>query len=243
MCLIALAYNAHPRFPLIVAANRDEFRDRPVEPACFWREAPQLLAGRDLQAGGTWMGISLAGRFAAITNYRDLRRGATNGPSRGLLVREALEGSISTDGTERYEGFNLIHGNLDALHYHNNIQPAEELLAPGVHGLSNHFLNTPWPKVERAKEAMRKLLADRDEMLVKGLFELLADGEPAPEEHLPDTGLPRDLERAVSSIHIGGEGYGTRCSTVLLVSSDGRVRFEERSFPGPTVLEEFVISG
>ncbi|MCB0790829.1 MAG: NRDE family protein [Flavobacteriales bacterium] len=243
MCLIALAYKAHPRYPFIFAANRDEFLDRPAAPAHFWEDAPDILAGCDLQAGGTWMGITRAGRFAAITNFRDLRRSQrTDGPSRGLLVRDALEHAIDPRATQVYNGFNLIHGPLDALRYHNNIEPADIPLSPGIHSLSNHFLDTPWPKVEHATAAMERLLQGPDEQLVPGLFALLRDDVPASDERLPDTGLPRDLERVVSSIFIDSPGYGTRCSTVVLMDIDGRVWFEERTWPeGSVVMEKMSI--
>jgi uncharacterized protein with NRDE domain len=207
MCLIALAYKIHPRFPLIVAANRDEFLERPTESAHFWKDAPDILAGRDERAGGTWMGITRKGRFAAITNYRDLRMKTTAGPSRGLLVREALEHGIDPGTTKTYAGFNLIYGTVDGLRYHNNIEGTDEALQPGIHGLSNHFLDTPWPKVVKAKQELEHALS------------------------LPDTGLPLEMERAASSIFIRSAGYGTRCSTVVLMDAEGKVQFEERTWP------------
>lgn len=230
MCLIVLAYRVHPRYPLIVAANRDEFRMRPAAPAHFWNEAPHLLAGRDLQAGGTWLGITRTGRFAALTNHRDLRRAPTNGPTRGGLVRQALQGGIDPSTTSVFEGFNLLHGPFDALRYHTNITGADEALAPGIHGLSNALLNTPWPKVERAKAALEQALAQGPRP--QALFDLLADATVAADARLPDTGLTLEQERAVSSIFIPGERYGTRCSTVVLVDADGLVHFEERTHPG-----------
>jgi uncharacterized protein with NRDE domain len=229
VCLVALAYKAHPRFPFIFAANRDEFLDRPAEPAHWWADAPHLLAGRDVRAGGTWMGITRTGRFAAVTNHRDLRAPRVQGPSRGLLVCAALDGVIDPATTGSYDGFNLLYGPLDALHYHNNVQPVDAPLPPGIHGLSNAFLDTPWPKVERATAELRRLVAGPDAQLVDGLFTMLSDGRTAPDDRLPDTGLPLDLERAVSAILITSPGYGTRCSSVVLVDHDGRVRFEERT--------------
>jgi uncharacterized protein with NRDE domain len=242
VCLIALAYKVHPKYPFIIAANRDEFSERPTEPAHFWSDAPHVLAGRDLRAGGTWLGITRTGRFAAVTNYRDLRRPMPQGPSRGALVRQALEGSIDVQSTSVYAGFNLIYGPLQALRYHNNIQPTDIPLTAGIHGLSNHFLDTPWPKVVRATTELQRSLAAPDEDLVNGLFALLADEAPAPDDRLPDTGLPLELERAASSIFIRSEGYGTRCSTVLLVDNAGHVRFEERTVPGGKVLEAFALN-
>ena len=229
MCLIALAYHTHPRYPLVLAANRDEFLDRPADPAHFWVDAPHILAGRDRKAGGTWLGVTRTGRFAALTNHRDLHRPANPGPSRGVLVRKALDDELDGEDTSRYEGFNLLHGMVDDLHYHNNVQPHSIPLSPGIHGLSNAFLNTPWPKVERATAMLHGLMGTEGDELVDGLFTLLAHDRPAPDERLPETGLPTDMERAVSSIFIDTPGYGTRCSTVVLVEKDGSIRFEERT--------------
>lgn len=227
MCHIAIAYKVHPSFPLIVAANRDEFLDRSAEPARFWPAEPHVLAGRDLRAGGTWLGVTTMGRFAALTNYRDLRRPSVEGPSRGLLVRQALEKGFAPVGTEVYEGFNLLHGEVDALRYHNNINGRDEALPAGVHGLSNHLLNTPWPKVERAKQALSGIVGEPHPS-AEAMFQLLLDGRFAPDEALPDTGLDVARERALSAILIRTPGYGTRCSTVLMVDEHGEVSFEER---------------
>ncbi|MBK9177107.1 MAG: NRDE family protein [Flavobacteriales bacterium] len=235
MCLIAIAYKSHPRFPLIVAANRDEFLDRSAAPAHFWPAEPHVLAGRDHRAGGTWLGVTTTGRFAALTNYRDLRRPAVQGPSRGVLVRQALENGFEPIGTEVYDGFNLLHGTVDVLRYHNNIIGDDEVLPAGVHGLSNHLLNTPWPKVERAKQALASIVLEADPS-AEAMFQLLADDSMAPDNTLPDTGLDLERERALSAICIRFPGYGTRCSTVVMVDERGEVYFEER------VLEPFGVS-
>jgi uncharacterized protein with NRDE domain len=242
VCLLALAYRQHPSSPLVVMGTRDEFLDRPAEAAHFWPDAPHLLAGRDLRAGGTWMGITRHGRFAALTNHRDLRRPTVEGPSRGHLVRQALEQDIDRGITSTYAGLNLIHGAVDDLHYLNNITPDRTPLAPGIHGLSNALLNTPWPKVQRAKAGLEQVLNGPEDKLIDGLFDLLTDEATAPEEHLPDTGLTPAMERALSSIFIRTPGYGTRCSTVVLVDHAGHVHFQERSWPhGHTVVQEFVV--
>lgn len=239
MCLIVLAYKAHPRYPLIVAANRDEFLDRPASPAHFWPDAPYILAGRDLKAGGTWLGITTAGRFAALTNHRDLRRPSVSGRSRGALVRNALERDLPPLSGVEYEGFNLIHGRLNALRYLNNIDGTDIVLAPGIHGISNHLLDTPWPKVVRARERFTRIIAV-DEPSMDDLFTLLSDPTRAADDALPDTGLDLERERALSSILITTEGYGTRCSTVVMVEMDGRVRFEERThYPKGEVRHDF----
>lgn len=243
MCLIALAYKVHPRFPLIVAANRDEFKDRPTERAHFWADAPGILAGRDQRAGGTWMGITRNGRFAAVTNYREMRMAFPAGPSRGLLVREALERGIDTEGTKAYAGFNLVYGPVDGIRYHNNINGRDEPLEAGIHGLSNHLLDTPWPKVVKAKQELKRLMGTPDGDLAEALFHLLGNDAIAPDASLPDTGLPLEMERAASSILIRSAAYGTRCSTVLLVDRAGHVYFEEREVPdGDPVVERFTIA-
>jgi uncharacterized protein with NRDE domain len=249
MCLIALAYKHHPDYPLIVAANRDEVRDRPAAPAAWWADLPEIFAGRDLLACGTWLGITRQGRFAAVTNHRDLSRPPVRGPSRGALVTQALLADIDPRTTGAYAGFNLVHGPLHALRYHNNVQPADAPLPPGIHGLSNAFLNTPWPKVQRAVQALADAIDPRTMPDVDELFHLLNDAEPAPDQALPDTGLPLEMERLVSSVLITGKDYGTRCSTVLLVDADGHVHFEERTHahrPGSrrdgAVVERFTVA-
>lgn len=236
MCLIAFAYKAHPRFPLIVAANRDEFLDREAAPAHFWPDSPSILAGRDRRHLGTWLGITTQGRFAAITNHRDLRRAPVLGPSRGLLVRDALLGHPPADA-EPLDGYNLLHGTVDELWYRSNISGADAPIPAGVHGLSNALLNTDWPKAMRAKAGLQRVIeaAEPDPEL---LFQLLADPRRAPDAELPDTGLDLPRERALSSIRIDLPGYGTRCSTVLLVDRDGQVRFEERTHRTRGVVRE-----
>lgn len=238
MCLIVLAYKARAEFPLILGANRDEFLDRPAEPAHFWKDAPEIFAGRDKRVGGTWMGITRQGRFAAVTNYRDMRVSFPAGPSRGALVRKALEGSIDTTGTSVYAGFNLLYGPLDALRYHNNINHRDEPLTPGVHALSNHLLDTPWPKVVRSKAILNTLLGQSPGAITDGLFQLLTDETMAADDQLPDTGLPLEMERASSPAFIRTPNYGTRCSTVVLVDAHGKVYFEERTWPGGGVVRE-----
>jgi uncharacterized protein with NRDE domain len=229
MCLIVLAYKVHPSYPLIVAANRDEFLERPTVVAHFWPDAAHILAGRDLRAGGTWLGVTTGGRFAALTNHRDLRRPPVSGPSRGDLVRKALETGIEGVDTSVYEGFNLLHGTVDELMYHSNVNGAHSILEPGIHGLSNHLLNTPWPKVQRARQQLTDLLGS-GAIDPEDLFQLLGDITPATDDELPDTGIGLEWERVLSPIHIRTERYGTRCSTVLLVDHQSVVTFEEKSY-------------
>ena len=247
MCLILFALDAHPAYPLIVAANRDEAYARPTSPAAFWNDHPRIYAGRDLEQRGTWLGIARDGRFAALTNYRQGTRSATAERSRGELTRDFLAGEESAAtylrGVETraaaYNGFSLIIGDPGGMWFFSNRGEVAQKIAPGVHGLSNHLLDEPWPKVRRGIAELNTLLAADESTLVARLFELLADRAPAPEEFLPATGVTRERERALSASFIAGETYGTRASTVLLIASDGQVLVRERSFgAGGVSLEE-----
>lgn len=236
MCLILLAWRAHPEYPLVVAANRDEFFARRTAAADFWDDAPDVLAGRDLEAGGTWLGVTRNGRFAALTNYRDPERNRSGMPSRGELVSRFLSGSQSAESylseldamADRYNGFNLIFGDLNRLWCFSNCEEGERELKPGVYGLSNHLLDTPWPKVAQGKSALHAALrALPDEA---PLFDLLRDDRISPDDALPRTGVSLEWERLLSAAFIRAHGYGTRSATVLLRDSGGRVRFSEQSF-------------
>lgn len=237
MCLIAFAHRAHPAYPLVVAANRDELHARPSAPAAWWPDAPGVLAGRDLRAGGTWMGITRTGRFAAVTNYREWPPEAGE-LSRGALVAGFLAGELApaeyaarvdAEGA-RYAGFNLLLGDGDTLVYLSNRAPGPRTLAPGVYALSNHLLDTPWPKVRRARRAMDDALAAAGGDAWDGaLWEMLADRVVAADDDLPATGVGAERERLLSPPFIAGDEYGTRSSTVLTVDSRGEVRFVERS--------------
>lgn len=236
MCLILLAWYAHPDYPLVVAANRDEFFVRRTAAADYWQDAPDVLAGRDLEAGGTWLGVTRSGRFAALTNYRDPARSKTGAPSRGELVSRFLAGgqdpqaylSELESGADRYNGFNLVFGDLDGLWCFSNCGEGEQALAPGVYGLSNHLLDTPWPKVARGKSALNAALqALPDEA---PLFSLLRDDRIAPDETLPRTGVSPEWERLLSAAFVHSPQYGTRSATVLLRDLSGRVRFVEQGF-------------
>jgi len=245
MCLVVLALHAHPRYNLIVAANRDEFYDRRTATAEFWSDAPSVLAGRDLQAGGTWLGISRAGRFAAVTNYRQGQREPAASRSRGLLVSDFLSGDgggkeymnqVDREGS-LYNGFNLIAGDSAGLFYYSNREDRVRGLAPGVYGLSNHLLDTPWPKVSTSKTAFGAVLNGDGTSLTEDLFALLANPEPASDEQLPFTGISPEWERLLSSAFITSADYGTRSSTVVLIGRDGRIDFAERSFGPEGVME------
>jgi uncharacterized protein with NRDE domain len=239
MCFIVFAYRVHHAYRFIAAANRDEYYERPTSPADFWKEAPQVLAGRDLKEGGTWMGVTREGKFAAITNYRDPSAVKTGVPSRGKLVSDFLIGSdsaasyvenVSRKGQE-YNGFNLICGDQRDLFVYSN-RGVTEKLEPGIYGLSNHFLNSPWPKVIKGKKALTASLNKKGLDLEKALFALLGDRKMAPDLELPSTGVELEKERLLSSIFIESPGYGTRSSSVLLVAINKRVKFVEEVFNG-----------
>ncbi len=239
MCLIALAVDTHPAYRLVVAANRDEFYARPTAPAAWWADAPDVLAGRDLREGGTWMGVTRAGRFAAVTNSRDPGLAQReNAPSRGALVADFLRGSADAESyaadlagrAARYNGFNLLVGDEGGLFYLSNRGEGVRRLEPGVYGLSNALLDTPWPKVLRAREAVADALARaRGDGWESGLWEMLADRVIAADDALPDTGVGAERERLLSPPFIRTDVYGTRASTVLTIARDGEVRFVERS--------------
>jgi uncharacterized protein with NRDE domain len=237
MCLILLALDAHPNYGIMIAANRDEFYDRPSAPAAFWYEAPQLLAGRDLRAGGTWLGITRTGRIAALTNYRAAESRSAEAPSRGRLVSNFLLNrempfpyleKISANA-HRYNGFSLLVGQGAHFYYYSNRSAGIRTLGPGIHGLSNHLLDTPWPKVEKGREALGRLLAQKS-LCPEDLFHFLLDRKAAPDEHLPETGVGQEMERMLSPVFVHSPGYGTRSSTVILLDRTGRVTFAEKSF-------------
>ena len=242
MCLIVLAWKSSPGTLLAVAANRDEFFARRTAPAAWWADAPDVLAGRDLEAGGTWLGVTRRGRFAALTNFRDATAPKKDGaPSRGTLAADFLRGNApSADYVAavrpragRYHGFNLLVSDGGELWSFSNVEGDPERLPAGVWGLSNHLLETPWPKVTAARSRLEAAIGEADaESLERRLLALLEDRKPAPEAELPATGLPPDWERALSAAFVALPGYGTRASTALVVGADGTARFTERTF-GP----------
>ncbi len=238
MCLVLFSIKAHPDYPLVIAANRDEFYARPTEPAGFWEENRQILAGRDLLGGGTWMGVSRKGKVALLTNYRDPSEFKENAPSRGALVRNFLENDTPAeeyvarvvDEGEQYNGFNLICGSLQGdLWYYGNYGGKARRIGTGIFGLSNALLNTSWPKVQRGRDKLEDVLK-KSRIRERDLFELLYDDLKAPEDKLPDTGIGREMEQLLSPIFIKSPEYGSRCSTVLLVDRQGNVTFSERTY-------------
>jgi len=245
MCTLLFAVDAHPRYRLVVAANRDEFYARPTAAAGWWDDAPDVLAGRDLQAGGTWLGVTRGGRWAALTNIRDPKDVRVGAPSRGALVAEFLRGDappadyLRAIEAGRYAGFNLVVGDAEATWYLSRRSDAPRRLAPGVYGVSNGLLDSRWPKVERGKASLRALLA-RPEIDADALLSLLADASPAADAELPDTGVGLALERALSPLFVEMPGYGTRSSTALVIEAGGAALLRERSVrPGaqPDVVE------
>jgi uncharacterized protein with NRDE domain len=240
MCLILFAHDVDPQYSLIVAANRDEAHARPAAPAGFWTDDPRIYAGRDLEQGGTWLGLATTGRFAAITNYRQRPRAAATEHSRGELTRGYLTGDAPAQDYLRdvsaraadYRGFSLIAGVPGELYFYSNRGNGVATIARGVHGLSNHLLDEPWPKVRNGIAVLNGLLGAAESTLIDGLYAMLGDRTPAPDHLLPATGLAPERERDVSPAFIARDVYGTRASTVVLVGRDGHVRYVERSF-GP----------
>lgn len=244
MCLILLAWQSHPHFPLVVAANRDEFFARPTAQAHFWEDAPDILAGRDLSAGGTWMGMTRQGRFAAVTNFREPEKLLVDAPTRGRLVSDFLAGSMRSqdyladlaDKAAAYNGFNLLCCTLeDGLWHYSNRNQADhgslQPLAAGIYGISNHLLDTPWPKVAQGKsDLMRALNALPQEV---PLFKLLHDENIYEDNQLPRTGVSLEWERTLSAAFVRAPSYGTRSCTVLRVDQQKFVSFDEQTFlPG-----------
>ena len=241
MCLIFVAIKSHPKYKLVVAANRDEFYGRKTAPAAFWNDHPQILGGRDLEAMGTWLGMTNSGRICMVTNFRDLRNLKAKAPSRGKLVTDFLLDKTSGEAylkkiephAKDYNGFSLIAGTVDSLYYLSNYRDGLIHLNSGLFGLSNHLLETPWPKVEKGKQEIQELLK-RQQLSKDDLFQVLSDESIFPDESLPDTGVGLERERFLSSAFIRSPGYGTRSSTVILVDYHNNAVFHERVFDPET---------
>ncbi|ARP76292.1 hypothetical protein CAL11_09115 [Bordetella genomosp. 6] len=238
MCLAVLALHALPGLPVLIAANRDEFHARPTAEAARWPGSPALYAGRDLLAGGTWMGVSDQGRYAVVTNFRDPGNIQPDAPSRGALVEAFLRGEASAQEYlhdihargARYNGFNLIVGDAGGAWYCSNRDGAPRRLADGVYALSNHLLDTPWPKLARTKAAFERIIAATPQPDLPALYAALADPTPAADHELPATGLALERERLLSSPFIVSPDYGTRSACVLALHDDGRGELHERRF-------------
>jgi len=236
MCLILVAWRVHPDYPLVVAANRDEFFARPAAEAAWWKDAKNVFAGRDLEAGGTWLGLGRDGRFAGLTNFRDPPRNRNDAPSRGALVADFLTGNESTAAAlarlqtqgPRYNAFNLFVSDGDSLGIYESASGSARILEPGIYALSNHLLDTPWPKVTAGKSRLaRALRALPDDTPLR---ELLRDDRPAPDAALPRTGVSLAWERMLSSAFIRAPGYGTRCSTVITRDRHGWMHVTESTW-------------
>jgi uncharacterized protein with NRDE domain len=244
MCLAVIAWQAHPDYPLVLATNRDEFYTRSTRPASWWGQSVALLAGRDEEAGGTWLGITRSGRVALLTNVRAPSERNPHAPSRGAITVEALQSArppvewlrAQSSRVTSYNGFNLLVADAllsagsapQLVYFTNRRRLGPRTLAPGIYGLSNAFLDTPWPKVTRAVGRFACALASRVEL--DPLLSIMADRQPVHDNELPSTGVPLEWERALASIQIRAHGYGTRSTTVITVRRDGVVNFLERSF-------------
>ncbi len=238
MCLIAVALDTHPRYRLVIAANRDEFHDRPAAPASYWDDAPRVFGGRDLRQHGSWFALSRSGRWAAVTNVRRMVPPDPAAPSRGGLVSAFVSGQtpavrygadIAAAAT-RHAGFNLLVGDgAHTLYLTNHPQFRAQTLSIGVHAVSNASLDTPWPKLQRLRGALAGWCAQGHDGF-EPLFAALADDRAAADAELPDTGVGREMERFLSPPFIRGDRYGTRASTLLTITADGIARFHERRF-------------
>jgi len=242
MCLILFSYKTHPRYKLIIAGNRDEFYARPTKPADYWEDHREIMAGRDMEAMGTWMGMNTkSGDMAMLTNYRDLANLKSVAPSRGSLVSdflindsfpeeyyEALRPTLS-----EYNGFNLVLGSPDSLSYFSSEFNGLKSLAPGIYGLSNALMNSPWPKVQKGKMKIEAITEERH-FEVEHLFEAMRDDELADDKHLPDTGVGLEKERMLSPMFIKSPQYGSRCTTVILVDNQDKVLYAERTYDTAT---------
>jgi len=237
MCLIFLSYKQNKNYPLVVLANRDEFYKRPTQSAHYWEGNPNILAGKDLEGGGTWMGITKNGYMSMLTNYRDIANIKPNAPTRGKLVSDYLQSeqnpkeyllALSKTGSN-YNGYSLITGSFNDPWYYSNYGNKVAQLGTGLYGLSNALLDSKWPKVETGKSMLAPLLV-QEKIDKESLFNLMTNTVMAEESHLPETGLPLEKEKAISPMFINIEGYGTRCTTLILVDKNGKVDFTERQY-------------
>ena len=237
MCLILFSWKTHPNYKLILAANRDEFYKRPTQQANYWKDHPELLAGKDLQAGGTWIGMSKSGRIAALTNYRDPQNIDVHAASRGELTTNFL-----TSGDEpelylrkiknsniHYNGFNLMVGDGNSLFHYNNVNHDISEVAPGTYGLSNGFFQENWPKTKNGRNALEKVI-QKEQFSNQDLLDILGNTKKAEDVDLPKTGIPVDWERALSPLFINADGYGTRCSTIIKVDYNNKKEFLEKTY-------------
>ncbi len=238
MCLILFAFKSHRKYRLVFAANRDEFYDRPTQPIAFWDEAPSIIAGKDLKDKGTWLGITRNGRISALTNFRDPASHMDNSPSRGALVKNFLSGGETPHSYldavgiigQKFNGFNLLAGDISGLWYTSNRLKTVKKIEPGLYGLSNHLLDTPWPKVQKGKADMQNLLERNQRIDLEDIFNILGNRTRPPDHSLPDTGVGLDLEQMLSPMFITSADYGTRSTSIILIEKNGKTTFAERTF-------------
>jgi uncharacterized protein with NRDE domain len=237
MCLIIFSFKQQKEYPLIIAANRDEFYERETKTLDLWDKNSDIIAGKDLRSGGTWMGINKKTKqFAAITNYRDPSNFKQNAKSRGIIVSSFLETEIDADNfikrlqseKDDYNGFNLILGNKDEIYYYSNINNSPEKLGPGIHGLSNHLLNTEWPKIKKSKKDLEK--AFNSENITEKSIQTLLNDKVFPDKELPETGMGIEWERLLSPVFVKSEIYGTRASSVLIFDKNNKINFRENAW-------------
>lgn len=238
MCLILFAYKAIPDKKLILAANRDEFFSRPTAAMDLWHDNPDILAGRDLKEKGTWLGMNRNGKFAALTNYRDPSPVKNNPPSRGNIIKDYLTSDSSAADflkklqaqADSFNGFNLVLSDDRSFFWFSNKGGKPKQLGPGIYGLSNHLLNTPWPKIQKGKKALEKIVFNKENLSVENLFHLLENREIPHDSELPDTGVGIEWERILAPVFISSKDYGTRSSSVIMINNDGHALIAERGF-------------
>jgi uncharacterized protein with NRDE domain len=235
MCLCVFAYNHHPDYKLVLAFNRDEFLTRPTKEAHFWEDIPEILAGRDLKQHGTWLGLNTNGKLAFVTNYRDIRNLKEDAPSRGELAVNFLASEeapfdylMNLQNPQDYNGFNLVVGDGESLYYYSNIKGEIEKIEPGIHGISNHLMNTEWNKVVRKKEELAGLL--KGDFSKDNLFKIMADSRESSGLPLPDTGLEAEIEQKLSAPFITMADYGTVSTTIIVWETSGLIRLYEKRF-------------
>ena len=237
MCFLLLAINKSSNYPIILAANRDEYYQRNTSTLKFWDDKPHILGGRDLEQGGTWMAVSKSGKFAAITNFREAKCTQIPQRSRGLLITDYLGTDITTKQftkqlekqADQYDGFNLIFGEMTntLFYYSNRNDQRSQPLESGIYALSNHLLNTPWPKAIQGKSNFENIISFSSESMQTSLFQLLNNSQKAKQDQIPDTGIDKNFEHLLSSIYIESETYGTRCSSVLMLDVKNNLSFTE----------------
>ena len=237
MCLLLLAYRINKKYPLIIASNRDEYYNRPTQKAHFWRDHPEILAGRDKKYGGTWLGITRSGKVGVLTNYRNPNHHKSKLKSRGLLLNKYLTNKLCNSeyneylqtNKDYYNGYNLLFSNNENFYWYSNIKNRFHNLLPGIYGLSNHLLDTPWPKVERGKKMLQKCL-NNNQLDDNHIMKILKNNSFPEDSRLPDTGIGLKYERVLSPIFIISPVYGTRSSTVIKMDKHGEILFREDTY-------------